>query len=118
MLEIIGLYAFRGTAISSIVIPSNVINISSQAFANCSRLTRIEIPATVINIGSWAFSGSSNLTTVIVHATTPPILAGVTVFNNTHPNLQIRVPMGSISHYREVWGPLLPAPGADRIVGF
>jgi hypothetical protein len=117
-LETIGFYAFRGTNITSIVFPDNLVSIGLQAFAFNARLTSIELPASMVNIGNWAFAGCSSLTTVTVHAASPPTLGGWTVFNNTNENLQVRVPSASLTNYREVWGPLLPAPGATRIIGF
>jgi hypothetical protein len=118
MLETIGFYAFRRTSITSIIIPDSVITIGLQAFAFCTSLTNVTISASINSIGTSAFSGCSNLTTVTVHATTPPSIGGFTVFSNTNPNLQIRVPPGSVQHYRDAWGHFLPAPGAARIVGF
>ena len=78
-------YAFsRGTAISSVVIPSGVLledkfrfegctalksvkisepmsEITSAMFENCSALVSVEMPAAVTRIGAWAFYGCTSL---------------------------------------------------------
>jgi hypothetical protein len=75
----------------------------------------------VTTIGIQAFFGCTGLTSVTVLAITPPTLERAVLgipnaFNNTHANLQIRVPAGSVNAYRLSWGDWLPSPGASRIV--
>ena len=60
----VGNYAFYGSAITSVGMPSSVKTIGSNAFFNCSSLTSIIIPNSVTSIGSQAFSECSGLTSV------------------------------------------------------
>lgn len=43
------------------IIPNNVINIASHAFAYCTNLTSIQIPEGLTSIGSYAFAYCTNL---------------------------------------------------------
>ena len=42
-LELIGSYSFENCGLTSVIIPSNVINIGSQAFANNPNLSTITV---------------------------------------------------------------------------
>ena len=87
-LKAVGQYAFRGTQILSIAIPSTVTNIGNMAFANtrirevtfsensqlttisngafynCTSLGAIVMPNTVTSVGHAAFQGCSSLKTI------------------------------------------------------
>ena len=54
--------------LTSVTIPSSVISIGSQAFANCMSLTSITIGSSVTSIGDHAFDGCTSLTTITVDA--------------------------------------------------
>ena len=58
-LKKIGSYAFYGTAISEIDIPSNVTAIDNNAFANMKNLTSLTLPETVTSLGNNLMSGSA-----------------------------------------------------------
>ena len=49
-----------------ISIPSNVISVGSNAFANCFCLRSIVIPESVTSIGNYAFNGCSGLTSITI----------------------------------------------------
>ncbi|MCH5152083.1 MAG: leucine-rich repeat domain-containing protein [Clostridiales bacterium] len=49
---------FRGTGITSVVIPNGVTSIGEEAFENCVNLTSITIPDSVTYIGANAFTGT------------------------------------------------------------
>lgn len=49
--------AIKGT----VAIPNGVVSISSNAFADCTGISKIEIPSSVNSIGEDAFSGCDNL---------------------------------------------------------
>jgi hypothetical protein len=51
---------------TSLVIPSTVVSIGSNAFLNLTVLTNVIIPSSVVSIGSNAFQGCFNLTNVII----------------------------------------------------
>jgi uncharacterized repeat protein (TIGR02543 family) len=51
--------AFKEKSITSVVIPSGVTSIGSNAFQSCYSLASIAIPASVTSIGTYAFYGTS-----------------------------------------------------------
>ncbi len=68
----IGPSAFHFSSdIRSIVIPSNIVEISSCAFSSCYNLESVKISDTVISINSDAFSGCSYLATIIIDPNNP-----------------------------------------------
>ena len=62
----IGDYAFAGSGLTSITIPSSVTSIGQEAFRGCSSLTSITIPSSVTSIGEWAFYNCSGLTGITI----------------------------------------------------
>ncbi|EJK46869.1 hypothetical protein THAOC_34446 [Thalassiosira oceanica] len=97
-LQFIGKWAFEGTALRSITLPSTVIELDWSAFSGCSNLSEVKlnegleyignhafskcsalrsvtIPSTVIGLGYGAFSSCSSLTEVI-------FLGGQSVLNH------------------------------------
>ncbi len=54
-LKIVGNYAFKETAISSINIPDSVETIGDGAFWNCTSLTNIHLPASLTSLGDKVF---------------------------------------------------------------
>ena len=60
-LNTIGSYAFRGSGLTTIEIPNNVVKINSLTFANCSQLSSVTIPSSVTEIEEGAFSYCDNL---------------------------------------------------------
>ena len=72
-LTILGLGAFIGTAITSIVIPEGCCGVSNETsthelgygtFMNCTNLTSVTIPDSINMIGTMAFKGCSSLTSI------------------------------------------------------
>ena len=61
---VIGIYAFQGTSIKSVKIPSSVKEIGHWAFCMCNGLTSVTIPDSVEKIGIRAFEMCSSLSTV------------------------------------------------------
>lgn len=58
--EIIGMYAFRGTKITSVVFPDGLKEIQGSAFSNCYSLTgSLLLPSELTSIGDHAFRGCS-----------------------------------------------------------
>ena len=62
----IGSYAFLGTGLNSITIPSGVSIINIGAFTNCINLASITIPDGVTSIGVGAFRSCTNLTSMTI----------------------------------------------------
>ena len=100
----IGPSAFLGcSSLTSVTIPSSVTVIAISAFSECTSLKSVTIPSSVNNIVNYAFRYCYSLTSVTVEATTPPTL-GTDVFQNTHENLVIYVPAGSVETYKSASG--------------
>ena len=92
------------SALTSIELPDRLTSIGSRAFQNCSALTSIELPTSLTSIGNRAFSLCNKLASVTCRATTPPTLDGMAFFYNCSPDLQIRVPSGSVNDYKQASG--------------
>jgi hypothetical protein len=50
--------AFRGTPITSIILPEGFRGIDYYAFVNCTSLVSLTVPSTLTHIGEYAFSGT------------------------------------------------------------
>ena len=59
-------YGFAGSAIESIVIPSNVTRIYHGAFEYCTSLASVTIPDSVTSIGEYAFYNCDSLTSITI----------------------------------------------------
>ena len=67
----IGNYAFAGSSVISINIPSGVTSIGDYAFASCSKLTSIKIPKETTSIGENAFQNCTGLLSIQVESGNP-----------------------------------------------
>ena len=56
--------AFAKSDVSSVTLPSSLIQIGNEAFADCVRLGRLDVPPNVSMIGDDAFDGCTALTTL------------------------------------------------------
>lgn len=65
-------FAFKETALKSIVIPETVTRIEYYAFYNCKSLQSIVIPSSVTNIDYGVFKGCESLTSIEVKVKTEP----------------------------------------------
>ena len=66
----IGDYAFQGSSLTSVTIPSSVISIGTEAFKR-SGLTSVTIPSSVTSIGAGAFAQCADLTSINVDSDNP-----------------------------------------------
>ena len=88
--------------IQHVIINNGVTSIGAEAFRGCSGLTIVTIPNSVTSIGNDAFRACYGLTSVTCVRETPASL-GNNVFYNTHANLKIYVPAGSVADYKAAW---------------
>ena len=61
-------YAFAGSNIASVSIPTTVTSIGDGAFMNCEGLTRIEVPSSVATIGQDVFNHCTSLESISLPA--------------------------------------------------
>lgn len=79
--EKIGGIAFKGSSITSLVLPKQVLSVAG--FESCLNLTSVFIPKSVQEIGNNAFNGCSNLTTFTIEAGSELRTTGNGSFGNT-----------------------------------
>ena len=60
----IGSWAFSGSGIENISIPTGVVTIESGAFRMCYKLKSVSLPDSITSIGGWTFCDCSSLKTV------------------------------------------------------
>jgi hypothetical protein len=67
----IGNYAFYGTSLTSVTLPTNsdFNSIGERAFMGCTSLTSITIPSSVTSIGDYVLIDCPNLTSVTIEGT-------------------------------------------------
>lgn len=76
----IGASAFKGINASAINIPTTLSVLESEVFANNTALNTITIPANIVEIKDNVFNGCTNLTEITMENTTP-----IAVTENTFP---------------------------------
>lgn len=92
---------FRGcTSLQRVNMPEGVTSIGINAFRG-TQLKSIVIPSSVQSIGDYALRECSLLTTLTVQAMTPPTL-GTYVFRDA-PLRDIYVPCGTLEAYKSAW---------------
>ena len=69
-------YAFNGSSITSVVLPSSMTKIHGYAFYGANSLTSITIPSSVTSIGEYAFEFCTSLKSFTVPATVKSIANG------------------------------------------
>ena len=81
--------------VTDLVIPSDITEIKSYAFYNCSSLTSVTIPDSVTSIGGYAFFGCSSLTSVTIPDSVTTI--GGSAFNGCTGELVVNCNIPSVS---------------------
>jgi len=66
IVKIIGIQAFAGCRITSIIIPDTIIELKQSAFGECALLENIIVPDSVVSIGGSLFYGCTNLINMIL----------------------------------------------------
>ncbi len=94
----IGADAFRGHAMTSILIPDGITDIGNGAFRGCGNLISVTLPDSVIHIGEEVFFGCSNMKSVDTGAGITAI--GKNAFRNCLKLATIKV-SGKVTHIGE-----------------
>ena len=104
----------RCSALTKFRMANNLTSIGSRAFYNCTALTYMELPATITNISGYAFYSCTNMPIVRVKATTPPTLGNNIVMNNSVTKFE--VPANSRNAYVSASG--WSSIGSARILSY
>jgi uncharacterized repeat protein (TIGR02543 family) len=99
----IGDSTFSGcTGLTLTELPAGVTLLGSNAFYGCTGLTRITLHEYVGTMATDTFNGCTNLALVTCLGATPPGVEynGSNMFDNTAPNLSIRVPAANVDTYK------------------
>lgn len=87
------------SALKSIILPTNLVNIEENAFNRCVNLSEVTIPASVTYVGSNAFSSCLGLSKIVTLATAPPATGKMSPFPANTAKITLEVPPGAESHY-------------------
>jgi len=90
--------------ITSVTIPQSVKEIGLEAFSGCQSISSFVIPENVSSIGERAFVGCDNLGIVVSEASHPSSFNNNVFPNEVYNNAILRVPLGSISKYKNTDG--------------
>lgn len=109
VVDIIGVSAFEGKNITSVVLPDTIKTINKRAFFGTS-LTEITIPATVTNLYEGAFNRCADLKLVTILRSAKvdgsiTKVANDAVFRLVSPGITVIVPADSVDEYKAdtVW---------------
>ncbi|MDE5672064.1 MAG: leucine-rich repeat protein, partial [Duncaniella sp.] len=90
---------FVQTALKTIILPTNLVNIEENAFYRCVSLSEVTIPASVTYVGANAFSSCARLSKIVTLATAPPATGNMSPFPANTANITLEVPNGAESYY-------------------
>lgn len=100
-LQSIGISAFENCAnLTTVTLPvgmSQLTEIKSRAFFDCTALTEVQIPSSVVSLGDYVFRGCSSLQTVIFGAESRLTAIPDYAFNRCTSLTQIELPFGVTS---------------------
>ena len=86
------------SSLASITIPMSVTSIGYYAFDGCSSLASITIPESVAEIANYAFRNCGGLTSITIKSTTPPTIG---FYSFVGVDMFVYVPTGSVAAYKE-----------------
>lgn len=102
-----GLFSHCKELIDTVVIPSKVNHIASNAFFGCEKLTAVVLPKNLLSVGENCFSNCFSLDYLQCLSETPPVLEGSGHFDGVaKDNFTLVVPQGCVEAYRNApgWG--------------
>ena len=117
----IGDYAFYGSKVTNLTIPSSVESIGAYAFLGCTELKSITIPEGVTYIGKYAFSNACP-TTVTIASTVETIDEGAFYWSTSLTSLTFTEPsslttIGDKAFYYCCYPTSLTLPESVRTIG-
>jgi hypothetical protein len=86
--------------ITSVTLPSTLIEIQASAFSGMTGLLQLTIPETVVNIGASAFVNTSAITTLTFLNPALPTTLGLTLFTGMNSAALVFIPNGSLADYQ------------------
>lgn len=106
-IKTIGTEAFRHQKrLSRINFPEGLLVIGQYAFEDCSHLQSLELPSTLQTIQLDAFKNCSGITSIICHSTEPPTVVAGAFDGVPKDNFTLQVPANAVNRYATdpVWG--------------
>ena len=96
------------SALQSIVLPTQLRSIDSNAFYRCMNITELTIPASVGYIGEGAFTHCTKLGKIVMQGAIPPRIGYSTPFPSHAADITLEVPDGAVPNYEaaEYWNTL------------
>lgn len=97
------------TALKSIILPTNLVQIHENAFNRCGSLKEVIIPSTVNYVGSSAFAACAALTKIVCQGNQPPHTGNMSPFPADCSKITLEVPKGSEDYYKNAtyWNSLM-----------
>ncbi len=92
-------YAFNGTNVTSVTLPSSMTKLSGYAFYGASKLTSVIIPSSITSIGEYAFKFCSSLKSITIPATVKSIGNGAFYGCTSLANVYFREGLQTIGGY-------------------
>ena len=95
----IGAYAFQGSSITSVSIPSSVTFIGNDAFNSCENLVEVTFPGTVETMGGYMFSSCENLSKLTIEEGVKTIGGNIISYCQSLTSVHIPASVESIDPY-------------------
>ena len=99
--------------LSSVIIPSGVTTIGSNAFKSCRNMKKVFIPSSVTQIKNDAFAECSNLTNVTVGFSKPFSITANTFSNRWEATLHVPLGCGLAFKSADIWRDFLSISEAE-----
>lgn len=99
-LKIINERAFAySSRLTNINFPEGLFNIGAQAFWYCDNLSSIQLPSTIHTINTYAFGECHDINSIICHSIEPPIIQAGAFDGVAKDNVTVEVPENAVNSY-------------------
>lgn len=92
-------YAFNGSSVVSVTLPSSMTTLNGYAFYGASKLTSVTFPSTITSIGSYAFKFCTSLKSIKIPNTITSIGTGAFYGCNTLASVNLGSGLKTIGKY-------------------